>query len=62
MAQVGAVFDRATGKPLVAADPMVVALIAPEQAATLRCVRGEVAKTVTPITSYFAQVADDPSV
>jgi 2',3'-cyclic-nucleotide 2'-phosphodiesterase/3'-nucleotidase len=57
-----AVFDRATRKPLVAADPMVAALIAPEHAATLRYVRGEVAKTSAPITSYFAQVADDPSV
>ena len=56
------VFDRATRKPLVAADPMVAALIGPEHAATLRYVRGEVAKTSAPITSYFAQVADDPSV
>ncbi len=57
-----AVYDRATRTPLVAADPMVAALIAPEHAATLRHVRGEVAKTTVPITSYFAQVADDPSV
>ena len=56
------VFDRATRKALVAADPMVAALIGPEHAATLRYVRGEVAKTSAPITSYFAQVADDPSV
>ena len=56
------VFDRATRKALVAADPMVTALIGPEHAATLRYVRGEVAKTSAPITSYFAQVADDPSV
>ena len=54
--------DRATRKPLVAADPMVAELIAAEHAGTLAYVRGEVAQTRTPITSYFAQVADDPSV
>ena len=57
-----AVYDRTTRQPLVDADPMVAALIAPEHAATLRYVRGEVAKTSAPLTSYFAQVADDPSV
>jgi 2',3'-cyclic-nucleotide 2'-phosphodiesterase/3'-nucleotidase len=54
--------DRATRKPLVAADPMVAALIADEHAATLAYVRGQVTTTRSPITSYFAQVADDPSV
>jgi len=54
--------DRATRQPLVAADPMVAALIGPEHAATLAYVRGEVATSRAPITSFFAQVADDPSV
>ena len=61
-AQIRPIFDRATRKPLVAADPMVAELIGPEHAATLAYVRGEVATTRAPITSYFAQVADDPSV
>ena len=56
------VLNRATRQPLVAADPMVAALIADEHAATLRFVRGEVARSTAPITSYFAQVVDDPSV
>jgi 2',3'-cyclic-nucleotide 2'-phosphodiesterase/3'-nucleotidase len=54
--------DRATRKPLVAADPMVATLVADEHAATLAYVRGGVGRTTVPITSYFAQVADDPSV
>ena len=54
--------DRATRKPLVAADPLVARLIGEEHAATLGYVRAEVARTSAPITSYFAQVADDPSV
>jgi 2',3'-cyclic-nucleotide 2'-phosphodiesterase/3'-nucleotidase len=61
-AEIRAITDRATRKPLVAADPMVATLIAAEHAATLAYVRGEVANTRTPITSYFAQVTDDPSV
>ena len=46
----------------VEADPAVAELIASEHAGTLAYVRGEVAQTRTPITSYCAQVADDPSV
>lgn len=56
------IYDRNTRKPLVAADPMVAELIAEEHAGTLAHIRAEVAQTRTPITSYFAQVADDPSV
>ena len=56
------IFDRATRKALVEPDPMVASLIATEHAATLAYVRGDVTTTRTPITSYFAQVADDPSV
>ena len=54
--------DRATRAPLVAADPMVARLVADEHAGTLAYVRGAVGRTTVPITSYFAQVADDPSV
>lgn len=54
--------DRATRKPLVDADPMVAPLVAEEHAATLAYARTEVARTKTPIQSFFAQVADDPSV
>ena len=61
-AEIRPIFDRATRKPLVAADPLVATLIADEHAATLAYVRGELGQTRTPITSYFAQVADDPSV
>ena len=56
------IFDRATRKALVEPDPMVASLIATEHAATLAYVRGDVTTTRAPITSYFAQVADDPSV
>ena len=61
-AEIRPITDRATRKPLVAADPMVAALIATEQAATLAYVRGALGSTRTPITSYFAQVTPDPSV
>jgi 2',3'-cyclic-nucleotide 2'-phosphodiesterase/3'-nucleotidase len=54
--------DRATRRALVAADPMVAETIAAEHQGTLDYVRAEVAQTRAPITSYFAQVADDPSV
>ena len=37
-------------------------LVRDEHAATLDYVRAQVATTSAPITSYFAQVADDPSV
>lgn len=56
------VYDRAARKALAAADPMVEALVGAEHAATLAYMRAEVARTSAPITSYFAQVADDPSV
>jgi 2',3'-cyclic-nucleotide 2'-phosphodiesterase/3'-nucleotidase len=61
-AEIRPITDRASRKPLVAADPMVAELIATEHAETLAYVRGDVASTRTPITSFFAQVTDDPSV
>ena len=54
--------DRGTRQALVAADPMVAEAIAAEHQGTLQYVRAEVAQTRAPITSYFAQVTDDPSV
>ncbi len=56
------VYDRTTRKALVEPDATVAALVAAEHADTLRYVRAPVAHTNTAITSYFAQVADDPSV
>lgn len=61
-AQIRPIRDRATRKPLVEPDAAVATLIAAEHAGTLDYVRGKVAETTAPITSYFAQVADDPSV
>jgi 2',3'-cyclic-nucleotide 2'-phosphodiesterase/3'-nucleotidase len=54
--------DPATRRALVQADPLVAQAIAAEHAGTLAYVRAEVAQTTAPITSYFAQVQDDPSV
>jgi 2',3'-cyclic-nucleotide 2'-phosphodiesterase / 3'-nucleotidase len=56
------VFDRATRKPLVEADAQIAELVRPEHEATLAWVRSEVARSDAPIHSFFAQVADDPSV
>ena len=61
-AELRAIYDRATRKPLVAPDPMVSELIKTEHEGALAYVRSEVARTSLPIQSYFAQVADDPSV
>jgi 2',3'-cyclic-nucleotide 2'-phosphodiesterase / 3'-nucleotidase len=56
------IFDRAARKPTVESDPMVEAAIKEEHEATLAYVRAKVAESSAPIYSYFAQVADDPSV
>ncbi|MBL0147323.1 MAG: bifunctional 2',3'-cyclic-nucleotide 2'-phosphodiesterase/3'-nucleotidase [Ideonella sp.] len=61
-AEIRPITDRATRKPLVAADPMVAEAIGAEHAGTLAHIRSEVAQASAPIISYFAQVADDPSV
>lgn len=61
-ASIRPIFDKAAKKPIVDADPMVEKTIATEHADTLAYVRGKVAETSAPIYSYFAQVADDPSV
>ena len=56
------IFDKAAKKSLAEPDPMVEKAIAEEHAATLQYVRGRVAESAAPIYSYFALVADDPSV
>jgi 2',3'-cyclic-nucleotide 2'-phosphodiesterase / 3'-nucleotidase len=56
------VYDRATRKALAEPAPEVAELIKAEHEGTLAFVRAEVAQTLTPIFSYFAQVMDDPSV
>lgn len=56
------VYDRATRKPVAEPDPMVAEIVKREHEATLAYVRAEVARTAQPIHSFFAQVADDPSV
>ena len=61
-ASLRAIRDPKTRQPLVDADPLVMQQIGPEHAETLAYVRGQVARTATPIFSYFAQVADDSSV
>ncbi|MFY9511870.1 MAG: bifunctional 2',3'-cyclic-nucleotide 2'-phosphodiesterase/3'-nucleotidase [Rubrivivax sp.] len=61
-AELRPIWDRAGNKPRVEADPMVARLVGEEHAATVAHMRAEVARTSTPIQSYFAQVADDPSV
>ncbi len=61
-AEIRPVYDRAARKPLAAPDPMVAELVRAEHDGTLAYVRAAVATTSTPIQSYFAQVADDPSV
>lgn len=61
-ASIRPIFDRSAKKPLVEADPMVLAAIGDEHRATLDYIRGKVTETTAPIHSYFAQVADDPSV
>ncbi len=56
------IFDKKAKKPTVDADPMVRELIGHVHDDTLSYVRGQVAQSTAPIYSYFAQVADDPSV
>ena len=56
------IYDRAAKRSLAVADPMVEQAIAAEHARTLEYIRGRVAVSSAPIYSYFAQVADDPSV
>ena len=61
-AELRPIYDRAARKSVAAADPMVMELVRAEHEGALAYVRAEVARTTVPIHSYFAQVADDPSV
>jgi 2',3'-cyclic-nucleotide 2'-phosphodiesterase/3'-nucleotidase len=61
-AELRPVYDRAARKVLAEPDAQVAELVRPEHEGTLAFVRAEVAQTLAPIHSYFAQVADDPSV
>ena len=58
------IFERVDGKnkALVADDQKMVDELKPEHEATLAYVRRPVGKTSAPLYSYFALVADDPSV
>ncbi len=56
------IFDRVAKKSMAEADPMVEKAIGEEHALTLAYVRDKVATSSAPIYSYFALVADDPSV
>ncbi len=48
--------------PLVDADPKILAAVAEEHQATIDYMNEAVGKTEAPINSYFALVADDPSI
>ncbi len=61
-AELRPIYDRNTRKAVVAPDPQVMQIVKAEHEATLAAMRAEVARTSAPIQSYFAQVADDPSV
>ncbi len=61
-AELRPILNRETRQPLVAADPELMRLIQPEHEATLAYVRSPVAQLAAPLNSFFAQVADDPSV
>lgn len=56
------IYDAETETALVEADPEIVDAVAEAHEGTLEYIRSEVAETEAPITSYFAQVLDDPSV
>lgn len=61
-ASIRPIFDRAAKKSIAAEDPMVIEAIRTEHERTLDYVRNKVAVSDAPIYSYFAQVADDPSI
>ncbi|MBK6472671.1 MAG: bifunctional 2',3'-cyclic-nucleotide 2'-phosphodiesterase/3'-nucleotidase [Betaproteobacteria bacterium] len=61
-AELRPIYDRTSRKAAVAPDPAVAELVRAEHEGTLAYVRAEVARSTLPIQSYFAQVADDPSV
>ena len=56
------IYDAETETALVEADPEIVDAVAEAHEGTLEYIRSKVAETQAPITSFFAQVLDDPSV
>jgi 2',3'-cyclic-nucleotide 2'-phosphodiesterase/3'-nucleotidase len=56
------IFDAENETALVDADPEIINAVSEAHEGTLAYIRSEVAETEAPITSYFAQVMDDPSV
>ncbi len=56
------IFDSENETVLAEADPEIVQAVAEAHQGTLEYIRSEVAETEAPITSFFAQVLDDPSV
>ena len=61
-AELRPVYDRAARKALVEPDSAIAALVRSEHEGTLASMRATVAQSLSPIHSFFAQVADDPSV
>jgi 2',3'-cyclic-nucleotide 2'-phosphodiesterase/3'-nucleotidase len=61
-AELRPIWDRATRKPLVDADPKVAELVAEEHAGTLAFMRAPLGESRAPIHTYFSLVGDDPSV
>jgi 2',3'-cyclic-nucleotide 2'-phosphodiesterase/3'-nucleotidase len=61
-AELRPVYDRAARKPLVQPDAALAALVQTEHEGTRGYLGSQVATSRTAIHSYFAQVADDPSV
>jgi 2',3'-cyclic-nucleotide 2'-phosphodiesterase / 3'-nucleotidase len=56
------IYDAESETALAEADPAVLEVVAEAHEGTLDYIRSEVAETEAPITSFFAQVLDDPSV
>jgi len=56
------IYDSENETSLAATDPEIVAAVTEAHEGTLAYIRSEVAETEAPITSFFAQVLDDPSV
>jgi len=56
------IYDAATAKSTVEADPELVKLVQADHEATITYTTGKLGTTTAPIHSYFALVQDDPSV
>jgi len=56
------IYDKTNKKPLVEADPHIVAAVKDEHDHTVEWVRSSVGTTTAPIHSFFALVQDDPSI